>query len=449
MHTTVANRINSFNAQFEGRFHHMYRDSKNLVTVGVGNLLATREVICDGLYPFTHGLDGLPASCEDRQVAWDRIKEVQPDPHRGETTVPDRNGNDIYARATDLRLNDTAIDNLVQQKARQFDNVNRVDFLLADYENFPADAQLGLLSMRWAGVDKPAMNWGRFPQFHQHVLARRWFAAARECHFNEMGNLGLRPRNDANRWLFSLAGRVAAMGLNPTLLYFDNKGAHKAYFFRDGQYVRYDWDDNRLDFDKPRALSAWNLPVPFLSGVDAVVNGSGERKVPNFFGKTYFFKGPEYVRYDWDTGRVDYGPQPLTAWGLTGAFASGIDAAVNGEGAWFGKLYFFKGNQYVRYDWATETIDQGETSIASGWKVPEPFASGIDAAVSGEGPWKGKLYFFKGSSYIRCRWGKKRQGGDAYKVDGRETTIAGPWGGLAKIDFARNISASVNPPGRS
>jgi GH24 family phage-related lysozyme (muramidase) len=426
MRPVVQKRIISFNTQHEGYIHHMYLDVKGLVTVGVGNLLASAAAAT--ALPFTHGLNGSPASSGEKSAAWNTVRAAP----AGRPVSKD--GKDSYGALTDLRLTKAAIDKLVLDKAMALDALNPIDF--PAYPSFCADAQLGLLSMRWPG------SWHTFPTFQGHVKNGRWFGAARECFFDETGNSGLKSRNKDNRWLFSLAGRVAGMGLDPGTLYLDNPGAHKLYLFKGGKYVRYDWDSDSVDSGYPLSSSAWSLPSPFSSGVDAAVNGLGAYKVPKYFGKTYFFRGPQYVRYDWDSDTIDLGPSPLSLWGLSGAFANGVDAALNGEGQWFGKLYFFKGDKYVRYDWATEKIDQAPVTIAEGWQLPPPFSSGIDAVVSGEGPWAGKLYFFKGDKYIRCNW-------DPYKVEGPAQSIGQFWGGLAGLGFANGLGAAVNAPGRT
>lgn len=47
--------------------------------------------------------------------------------------------------------------------------------------------------------------------------------------------------------------------------------------------------------------------------------------------------------------------------------ASSLEA-VNGQKQFAGKVYFFKGDQYVRYDWATDRTDPGyPKSIAANW----------------------------------------------------------------------------------
>ncbi|MEU4196979.1 hemopexin repeat-containing protein [Kribbella sp. NPDC026611] len=126
---------------------------------------------------------------------------------------------------------------------------------------------------------------------------------------------------------------------------------------------------------------------------------------PNNTDKVYFFSGDRYWRYDLgkDYGEAGY-PLSMDLWHVTGGFAAGVDAALDGQAAFTGKSYFFKNDQYVRYDWRTDTIDRGPNSIAKGWGLPEPFASGVDVAFNGLGAFKNKAYFFKDDIYARVDW---------------------------------------------
>jgi len=45
--------------------------------------------------------------------------------------------------------------------------------------------------------------------------------------------------------------------------------------------------------------------------------------------------------------------------GLPAGFTSGIQAAMNGQKSFEGKLYLFKGADYARYDWAADHGDPG------------------------------------------------------------------------------------------
>ena len=116
-------------------------------------------------------------------------------------------------------------------------------------------------------------------------------------------------------------------------------------------------------------------------------------------GKAYFFKGNQYIRYDIAANKADAGyPLPIkNNWPGLEAFADGIDAAVNWDN---GKAYLFKGNQYIRFDIAADRADPGYPYTINNrtWPGLDAFFGGIDAAVN----WRnGKVYLFKGNQYIR------------------------------------------------
>src|SRR5215216_5348017 len=130
--------------------------------------------------------------------------------------------------------------------------------------------------------------------------------------------------------------------------------------------------------------------------VDAALEGGG-----SFAGFTYLFRGAKYRRMTFSTGVFDEGGSlPLFAFHLPDAYQSGVDAALAGAGAYADKAYFFLGANYARYDWATNRVDWQGT-LGGNWNLPAPFSSGIEAAVNGEGAYLGKAFFFKGDQYVR------------------------------------------------
>ena len=113
-------------------------------------------------------------------------------------------------------------------------------------------------------------------------------------------------------------------------------------------------------FVYPRPMNKWpGLTQSWLNGINAALNGGD--------GKVYWFKGREYVRLDVATGKVDAGPRLIAAqWpSLPPAWSLGFDAAVNWGN---GKIYFFKGDQYIRYDVNSGKSDKG---------YPKPIAGTI------------------------------------------------------------------------
>ena len=206
------------------------------------------------------------------------------------------------------------------------------------------------------------------------------------------------------------AARVYPSPVSPTSIWPNGK----AYFFRGSQYDRYDPKLDKVDpgYPKPIAGNWPGFPASFAAGVDAWVLWTN--------GKAYFFKGNQYIRYDIASDKVDAGYPKAIAGNWPGLWADNIDAGV----VWpDGKAYFFKGSQYTRYDVATDKADAGYPKpIAGNWPgFPASFAAGVDAAVV----WNnGKAYFFKGSEYIRYDIATDKT--DA----GYPKPIKGNWSGL-------------------
>jgi len=130
------------------------------------------------------------------------------------------------------------------------------------------------------------------------------------------------------------------------------------------------------------------------------------RRMASFkFGSVgYVFRGGEYYRYDLAADRVAAGyPKPIAGnWRGLETFAGGardIDLAFE---AGNGKAYFFKGDQYLRFDLAGDAADPGYPKpIAGYWPGLEKFAGGardLDAAMY---VMRSRLYFFKGDQYLR------------------------------------------------
>ena len=178
----------------------------------------------------------------------------------------------------------------------------------------------------------------------------------------------------------------------------DGQFSGKACIFSSDYYIRFDWNNNRVDRGYPQRIkNHWhNWPSSFNGGIDAALVGDGP-----FSGKAYFFKGDQYIRYNWSNDSVDPGyPKRIKDhWhNWPSSFDSGIDAALLGDGPFSGKAYFFKGDQYIRYNWSNDSVDPGYPKrIKDHWhNWPSSFDSGIDAALLGDGPFSGRHTFLRG-----------------------------------------------------
>jgi Hemopexin len=206
----------------------------------------------------------------------------------------------------------------------------------------------------------------------------------------------------------------------------------KAYFLQGERYLRYDVEADRIDSGYPRPIAvgwAGLQDAGFDRVVDTVVDlGSG---------KAYLFKGDAYVRVDQRTNRRDDGyPRPI-AEGWAGfadvGFGDSLDASLNWGN---GKAYFFRGSEYIRYDIASDRVDEGyPLPITANWPGFEEagFADGVDAAVN----WgNGTAYFFSGGVYLRYDIAA-----DAVAT-GFPVDIADLWGGFAEAGFGLRLDAA-------
>ena len=198
MHATVKAKFKSFNAPFEGVVRFMYLDVKGLVTVGVGNLIDPVGLALS--LPFRYkskpGTTGGLASRGEIEAEWHLIKS---------TTELAKKGHRACAPLTKLELDDAAIDRLVAARLAQNESFLKRQKPFKEFESWPADAQLGLLSMAWAMGPGFALKW---PKFSASCTAMDFAGAATNCRMSEAGNAGIVPRNRANARLFNNAAVV-------------------------------------------------------------------------------------------------------------------------------------------------------------------------------------------------------------------------------------------------
>jgi hypothetical protein len=239
---SVAQAFLGFSTQFEGRVPYMYVDVSNFVTVGVGNLIDPLELAL--AQPFVFKSDqASPGSAEDITADWGTVKNTHGLPQQGHLAC---------APLTKLMLTDDAINRLVQSKAAANESILKQTPELSGYDDWPADAQLGLLSMAWAMGPAFAQG-GHWPSFRTDVAASDWNAAAADSRMSDAGNPGLTSRNVADQTLFSNAAFAADPnnGLDPTVLNYVPSGERAT--------VRLNSGGNDVSFLQQR-LSTLNYP---------------------------------------------------------------------------------------------------------------------------------------------------------------------------------------------
>lgn len=217
MRQSVRDVWTKFNEPLEARLRFMYLDVKGLVTTGLGNLIDATgppplRPPTDSERTASHAQarqllwltgDGGTATPDQVDAEWDQIK--------GRLDQARFGGGTFEPFAT-LFLSDDEIDRIVFDKLNQMEGTLKSRSPFADFDNFPADAQLGLLSMSW-GMG-PKFN---FPKFQAFVAAGEWTSAATECRFQpDTGTITV--RNDRDQLLFRNATAIIDNGLDPEAL---------------------------------------------------------------------------------------------------------------------------------------------------------------------------------------------------------------------------------------
>lgn len=136
MHDSVKASWLEHSNRFEGRVPGMYCDILGLITCAQGNLID--PIAAAELLPWV--IDGSPATPAQVRADWNKLKENRA--HYSKLHYR-------FALAdTKCRLTDAAMDTLVMNKLLENEAFLRKTF--TNWDEFPADAQLGIFSMAWA-----------------------------------------------------------------------------------------------------------------------------------------------------------------------------------------------------------------------------------------------------------------------------------------------------------
>jgi len=204
MHESVRDAFAEFSRKFEGYVHFMYLDIKGLVTIGIGNLIDAEASVRN--LPFTHKLTRAAATQKEILAEWRKLKRMPELAQKGHKACE---------AITDLRLSDEDIAALVERRLLANEALVRQTF--REWDDFPADAQLGVMSLAWAVGAAFAPRW---PRFTAACHEGDWAGAAANSKLKEQGNPGVIPRNRANALLFGNALEVVTQGLDRSRLFY-------------------------------------------------------------------------------------------------------------------------------------------------------------------------------------------------------------------------------------
>ncbi len=175
----------------------------------------------------------------------------------------------------------------------------------------------------------------------------------------------------------------------------------KVYFVKGGNYARYqlDPDPGTVEYVKAIATNWGSMAARgFESDLDAAVNDAG--------GYVYFYKGGNYVRYDIAQNNiVDLAGEPPYPWPITNGWASfltgtGFEDYLDGAfDVGDGSYWFFHDDRCLRAN-DPSGILEGPDSISS--IAPSLADAGFGADIDdGVRLPDGRTYLFKGDKYVR------------------------------------------------
>jgi hypothetical protein len=216
-------------------------------------------------------------------------------------------------------------------------------------------------------------------------------------------------------------------------------GVGSATFFLTDQYVVYDYAIDRVrDGVHPLRTFPVGMPTGFpesfasagpATSIDAALRGKGP-----YDGAAYFFRGSSYMRHVAAPAPEFQPPEArqLSTWNFPASFPD-VQAAFNGALNRDAYCYFFRGDRYIRYIWASSSVDTGyPKQIGTMVGIPAVFAAGIDGAVDGAGSFADASYLFRGDQYLRFQWVASGQP----HVDGGVKPIQPNWPGLLELLLA-------------
>ncbi len=190
--------------------------------------------------------------------------------------------------------------------------------------------------------------------------------------------------------------------------------------FRDGrlflfcglQYVKYDMDKNAVVAGYPKDIAAnWGNNWPKWAKVDAAL------LYPD--GRVFLFCDNVYVKFDAAKNCVAPGyPKAIAAnWPGWPAGWDRIDAALDYPD---GRIFFFRGSQYIKFDAVNDRVAPGyPKQIAGNWGNNWPVSwDHVDSALTYK---DGRVFFFRGSEYIKFDVANDRV------APGYPKPIAGNW----------------------
>jgi GH24 family phage-related lysozyme (muramidase) len=204
---TVRSVFRAYTESLEGRKRNLYADVKGYPTVAAGCIMTPISLALD----LDWRIGDRAATHAEIRDDWETINAI------GETNRTA----DSQAPLTSIRLTDEAVDALLWKRLDANAEWLR-KHLMPGFEDFSADAQLGILSIAWGtGCDFRNTKPPRLALI-KACNDGDWIAAQSHGRLREEGNQGVALRNRHQETLFSNAQTVKERDLDPSWLWWPN-----------------------------------------------------------------------------------------------------------------------------------------------------------------------------------------------------------------------------------
>jgi hypothetical protein len=238
MKDVVLNRFAAFKLNSEGGIPHLYVDTRNYVTVGIGCLLkdlahAKKEFNATKAYWRVDKQPGVAPTEAMMEADFKACMKLNQELGGG---VRAR----AFAKVTQLRLTDEGINSFTKRKMIKFEATMFEHLSRSQWEEFPADAQFACIAMMWGpGVWKTLVK--KYPKLVAAIKNEDFLEAAKQITFKSNGNAKVRKfLNQTYEFCFYNAAASMPKGcrnaqdnkptyfLNPNLMYWPSKWEYDA-----------------------------------------------------------------------------------------------------------------------------------------------------------------------------------------------------------------------------
>lgn len=252
MHPSAKDQIIEYLTFYEGRISWMYLDSRGLVSTGIGILLDPFEKYGRSM-PFY--VDGRRATDAEVKAEWDFVKSK-----RGPSGGPQSaflNAN-AFKPVTKLRVPESDIDAATMRIVKIKEGEAR-SYFGADFDRWPADVQVVLVQMAYAGGLR-----ARKGELLEPLSRRDWLQASTYTYLRnaDQGKAGYKTYNLAFRymmqtaWILDQCSKLKMFWPSPnniTLFYGIKQALQVARWYLDASDARIRTDDIIIGMD----LRAW------------------------------------------------------------------------------------------------------------------------------------------------------------------------------------------------